>query len=151
MARNDKTTDILKAIADETAAAAGPAEGPADYVDIDGVRYYREPAKAAQFNREKKLYRNPRKPNEAPQEIEIERVAINVAPYADRITLDGVIYLAGQVYEVPVPVAITIREIISRTWQHEASTGGAYSNGATMGVRGSQGQVGHLASGINFG
>ena len=50
------------------------------------------------------------------------------------------------VYDFPLPVAPTVREIIWRTWQHEASTGGAYSNGAISGVRGQA-----MTAGVRFG
>lgn len=122
-----------------------------DFVEIEGVKYFRDRVQAQDPNRKtKKLWTNPRRPADPPIEVELEQVAINVAPYADRIVLDSVIYLAGRVYEVPLAQAATIREICSRTWQHEASTGGAYSNGQGS-VRGSVSQSGVMAPGINFG
>lgn len=143
MAKNTSPTDILKEIAAETEKAATQP----DFVDIDGVRYYKDSALAAANNRRKAEWRNPRRPLDPPQNIEVEQVAINLAPYAAEIRLDGVIYLAGRVYDFPLPVAASVREIISRTWQHEASTGGAYSHGTASGVRGSQSQSGVLAGG----
>lgn len=152
MARTAKSDNILDQIKQDLAAAeteVAGGEAPA-FVEIGGVRYYKEQAQAAAPRAVRKLWRNPRKPNDAPVEMEVEQVAINVAPYADRITLDGVIYLAGRVYEFPTHIAQTVREICYRTWQHEASTGGAYTNG-TQSVRGSAGQVGVMAPGIAFG
>jgi hypothetical protein len=147
MAKKDPN-DLLKEIADESVKAA--AEGPPDFVEVEGVRYYRDPVLAAANNRVKKAWRNPR--TQEVDEIEVEQIAINLAPYASEIRLDGVIYCAGRVYDFPVAVASSVREIIWRTWQHEASTGGAYSNGAVSGVRGSSQQSGILAGGgVRFG
>lgn len=75
----------------------------------------------------KKLWKNPRTGVET-EEL-VESVTINVAPHSDRITLDGVIYLAGRTYEMPKAKADTVRDIIAQTWKHEHQTGGAYSYG----------------------
>lgn len=53
---------------------------------------------------------------------------IDLAPFADRMTLDGVVYLHGATYEVPHRQYDTMREIMSRSWQHEASIGNANSD-----------------------
>lgn len=138
------TKSILDEIANETKAAD---DSPPDFVEVDGVKYYRDAQTAAANNRTKKLWQDPRRPLEPPKEIEVEQVAINVAPYASEIRLDGVIFLAGRVYDFPVAQAATVREIIQNTWRHEASTGGAYSHGTMGSVRGSQMQAGVLAGG----
>lgn len=146
-----KRDDILKDIQNELKDEPAKAETP-DFVEIDGVKYFRDKAQASDPNRKvTKLWTNPRFPNREPEMRELEQVAINVAPYADRITLDSVIYLAGRVYEVPVEVAATIREICARTWAHESSTGGAHSHGTNKSVRGSSSQIGAMAPGIAFG
>lgn len=144
MAKNPN--DILKEIASETKAA----ETPPDFVEVGGVKYYRDAQTAAANNRTKKLYRYPRPMKDRPAEevIEVETIAIAVAPYADRITLDGVQYMAGAVYDFPLPQAAVIREVIQRTWQHEASTGGAYSYGTSAGVR--RGSDAGVGGGIRF-
>lgn len=79
----------------------------------------------------RKLWKHPRTGKES-EEL-IETVLIDVAPHSDRIVLDSVHYLAGRTYEVPKPVADTIRDTIAQTWRHEAQTGGAYSFGAAGG------------------
>jgi hypothetical protein len=58
----------------------------------------------------------------------LERVLINIAPYADRIMLDGRIYFANHVYELPERVARTVEDVMAATWRHERSTGGANTN-----------------------
>jgi hypothetical protein len=55
-------------------------------------------------------------------------VTIDVAPYADRVMLDNVIYLHGITYEVPKRVYDTIKEVMGRTWEHEATRGNPNAN-----------------------
>lgn len=146
MTRTPKS-DILAEIVNDVAKAQ--AEAPA-FVEIGGVKYFRDQVQAADPNRRvKKPYRNPKRPQDEPVEMELEQVLINVAPYADGITLDSVKYFAGRIYEVPVEVARTMRDICQQTWRHESSTGGAYTNG-NHSVRGSASQVGVIAPGIAF-
>jgi hypothetical protein len=64
------------------------------------------------------------------KDVELVSITINVAPHSDRVVYNGVIYLANRTYDVPVDLAATLRDIISQTWKHENSTGGANSYGA---------------------
>lgn len=50
---------------------------------------------------------------------------VDLAPYADRITLDGVIYMHGATYEVPRRQFQTMNEIVARSWAHEREIGNA--------------------------
>lgn len=52
-------------------------------------------------------------------------VLIDVAGYSDRIVVDGVIYMHGRIYEVPLRKKRVIDEIMGRTMKHEADVGGA--------------------------
>ena len=97
-----------------------------DTFTIDGHTFQR--TSTVNAGPTKKEYRNP-KTQKVTEEF-LEPVTINVAPYADRITLDGVHYLANRTYELPVAVATSIRDICNQTWKHEAQTGGANSYGA---------------------
>lgn len=54
-------------------------------------------------------------------------ITIDVAPFADRITIDNVIYLHGLTYEVPRRMFDSMREVIARTWKHEHDIGNANS------------------------
>jgi hypothetical protein len=57
-------------------------------------------------------------------EEELETVLIDLAPYADKITLDGVIYFQGQTRTVRKSVAAVINEICARTWAHQSIVDG---------------------------
>lgn len=113
--------DIFKDLNAQIKAAEGNIP---DTVTIGGETFRREgTVKPAGPTR--KLYKDPRTGKQT--EEEVESVLINVAPYADRIVIDGVQYLARHTYEVPVAKARAMRDIMARTWQHEAQTGGANS------------------------
>lgn len=94
----------------------------------------------------KKPWTNP-KTQEVTEEF-LEAVTIDVAPFADRVMLDGVIYLANRTYQVPKRLADTLRDTIAQTWRHEHQTGGAYSFGTAAGVR----NAAHLSgrAGVGF-
>lgn len=51
-------------------------------------------------------------------------VVIDLAPYADRLMLDGVIYFQGQTKTVRQSVADVINEISFKTWQHQSIVDG---------------------------
>lgn len=55
-------------------------------------------------------------------------VLIDLAPYCDRITLDGVVYMHGRSYTVPKSKFDSINEICSRTWGHQAEIDGKPTN-----------------------
>jgi hypothetical protein len=59
---------------------------------------------------------------------EVFLLTIDVAPYADRVTLDNVIYLHGITYELPKRVYDTVKEIMGRTWEHESTRGNPNAN-----------------------
>ena len=52
---------------------------------------------------------------------ELVNVTVNLAKYADRITLDNRIFMHGRTYPVPRRVAESIRDICSQTWRHDHS------------------------------
>lgn len=99
--------------ADDTAASEAERVAkdinPPDTVVVDGVTYYRNQTQAP-TKRKKPGY---------------QEVTINIAPYADRIMVDGRVYFQGFSYEMTDEQAASIHEMMARTWQHEASTGGA--------------------------
>ncbi len=57
-----------------------------------------------------------------------ERVAVDLAPYCDRILLDNRAYLQGVTYTVPASVAMVMREIMQRTWGHQSEIDGKSEN-----------------------
>lgn len=135
-----------KTIFDELNAAIRANEGNVpDRFTINGETFQRVGLQA-QDGPVKKKWKNPKTQKET-EEL-VESVTIAVAPYADRIVLDGIHYLANRTYEVPTAMACAIRDIVAQTWRHEAQTGGAYSYGSTSSVR----NPAHLAgrAGVGF-
>lgn len=61
-------------------------------------------------------------------EEEMVDVTIDLAPYSDRIVLDGVVYFQGQTKTVRASVAEVITEIQGRTWEHQAQIDGKSEN-----------------------
>jgi len=57
-----------------------------------------------------------------------ETVAVDLAPYCDRILLDNKAYLQGVTYTVPASVAMVMREIMQRTWGHQSEIDGKSEN-----------------------
>lgn len=57
-------------------------------------------------------------------EEEKVEVFIDLAPYADRIMLDGVIYFNGQTKTVRASVAAVMLEMMSATWKHQSIVDG---------------------------
>ena len=51
-------------------------------------------------------------------------IYIDLAPYADRITLDGVVYFQGQTKMVRESVAAGMREMMQATWRHQSIVDG---------------------------
>ncbi len=51
-------------------------------------------------------------------------VYINLAEFADRLTLDGVIYIHGRTYELPLKKAQVVKEQLARSWRHQAEIEG---------------------------
>lgn len=61
-------------------------------------------------------------------EEKTETVVIDLAPYCDRALLDNRAYMQGQSYTVPQSVASVLREIMQRTWNHQAEIDGKSEN-----------------------
>lgn len=51
-------------------------------------------------------------------------VQINLAPYADRVMIDGVIYFQGETKTVRESVALVIQEMSANTWKHQSIVDG---------------------------
>lgn len=54
----------------------------------------------------------------------MEDVTIDLAPYADRVRLDDVIYFNGETKTVRRGVADVLREMMSATWKHQSIVDG---------------------------
>lgn len=59
---------------------------------------------------------------------EIESLTIDLAPHAPYISIDGKMFFHGVTYKFTKAQVPTVREIMHRTWVHEAETGGANLN-----------------------
>lgn len=57
-------------------------------------------------------------------EEEIEEIFIDLAPYADRLMLDGVVYFNGRTVRVRKGQADVMREMIQATWRHQSVVDG---------------------------
>jgi len=55
---------------------------------------------------------------------QIVTVNIDLAPFADRILVNGAPYWHGHQYSVPRHVALSLQETMYRTWQHNAEIKG---------------------------
>jgi hypothetical protein len=51
-------------------------------------------------------------------------VFINLAPFADRLRIDDVIYVHGRTYDLPERRAAVVQEAMSRGWKHQAEIEG---------------------------
>lgn len=126
MADDDNKKSVFSELQAQIKAASG--ELP-DTFTVGGETYQRRGAvpkpKRGDFN----------KGRDSRKDVELVSMTINVAPHADRVVYNGTIYLANRTYEVPVDLAATLRDVISQTWKHEQSTGGANSYGAGSSVR----------------
>jgi hypothetical protein len=116
-------TEITPELADAVERAARiagqvPEDAAPDFIEVDGIKYYRRKAEPPLYNSEK------------PEGIQpgYTRIVINIAPHAPNIRLDNVIYFANMEYDVRDDQVQTFMEIMARTWYHEKATGGANSN-----------------------
>jgi hypothetical protein len=50
---------------------------------------------------------------------EMRDLRLDLALYADRVTLDGKAYYHGELYTVPKPVYDVLKECEARTWRHD--------------------------------
>lgn len=55
-------------------------------------------------------------------------INIDLAPFADRIVVDGKTYMHGAMVRVPRKVAASLQEQIQRTWQHQEGLQGKNEN-----------------------
>ena len=55
-------------------------------------------------------------------------ITIDLAPYADRLMIDGVIYFQGATRMVRASVAEVIREMMQATWRHQSIVDGKSEN-----------------------
>ena len=49
---------------------------------------------------------------------------VDLAPYTDRLIIDGATYLHGHSYKLPRHMVESMREMVQRTWDHEADIKG---------------------------
>lgn len=54
---------------------------------------------------------------------ELMTIVIDLAPFADKIMIDGKQYFHGHKYEVPRGLFAVLSEIIARTWAHDEEVG----------------------------
>jgi len=94
------------------AANGGGSAEPAEYIDIDGIRYWRERPRAEVIDPMKAGVERPG----------YSRIVINIAPYAEHIMVDNRKYIANQIYEIRDDQIPTFLEIMTRTWWHERAT-----------------------------
>jgi hypothetical protein len=59
---------------------------------------------------------------------EIVDYVIDLAGYADKVMIDGVVYWHGKLYKLPRKKYESIREIVQASWRHERAIGGANAN-----------------------
>lgn len=75
-------------------------------------------------------------------------VYIDLAPYADRITLDGVIYFQGSTKTVRESVAAVMLEMMQATWKHQSIVDGKpedfYRRGRGQGIAANGGVTSHI-------
>lgn len=55
-------------------------------------------------------------------------VTIDLAPYADHIRIDNVVFMQGMTYTVRASVAAVMSEIMQRTWAHQSEIDGKSEN-----------------------
>ena len=58
-----------------------------------------------------------------PSETMVE-ITLDLAEHSDRLVIDGAHYFHGRSYTVPMSVALTMREMASRGWDHQAEIDG---------------------------
>lgn len=77
-----------------------------------------------------------------------EEIFIDLAPYADRIVLDGVVYFQGATKTVRAAVADVMREMMQATWRHQSIVDGKsenfYRQSRSQGVAANGGVISHI-------
>ena len=75
-------------------------------------------------------------------------IYIDLAPYADRLMLDGVIYFQGHTKTVRASVADVIRDMMQATWRHQSIVDGKaedfYRRSRGQGVAANGGVISHI-------
>ena len=56
---------------------------------------------------------------------ELIALTIDLPGFADRVTIDGTVYMQGVTYRFPKKQYESIRDQMAQSWKHEAQTGGA--------------------------
>jgi hypothetical protein len=78
----------------------------------------------------------------------MEEVYIDLAPYADRLMIDGKILFQGQTRMVRASEAEVIREMIQATWRHQSIVDGKpedfYRRSRGQGVAANGGVISHI-------
>jgi|SRR5580658_1579769 hypothetical protein len=78
----------------------------------------------------------------------LEEIYIDLAPYADRLMIDGVIYFQGHTKLVRASVAEVIRDMMQATWRHQSIVDGKaedfYRRSRGQGVAANGGVVSHI-------
>jgi hypothetical protein len=78
----------------------------------------------------------------------MEDVTIDLAPYADRLMIDGKILFNGQTKTVKASEADVIREMMQATWRHQSIVDGKpedfYRRGRGQGVAANGGVISHI-------
>lgn len=73
---------------------------------------------------------------------------IDLAPYADRITIDGVIYFQGKTVKVRESVGAVMMEMMQATWRHQSIVDGKsenfYRQSRSQGVAANGGVISHI-------
>ena len=70
-----------------------------------------------------KFLRDARRELDPQSKEDLVNFFLDLPGFADRITLDGVMYMAGRRYTVPRKVYDTLREQVYRSWGHEHEIG----------------------------
>jgi hypothetical protein len=75
-------------------------------------------------------------------------ITIDLAPYADRLMLDGKIFFQGQTKTVPESVASVILDMQQATWRHQSIVDGKpesfYRQSRNQGVAANGGVISHI-------
>ncbi len=78
----------------------------------------------------------------------MEEVYIDLAPYADRIMLDSIVYFQGRTVTVRASVANVMREMMQATWRHQSIVDGKsenfYRQSRSQGIAANGGVISHI-------
>ena len=78
----------------------------------------------------------------------LEEIYIDLAPYADRLMIDGKILFQGQTKTVKAGEAAVIREMMQATWRHQSIVDGKpedfYRRSRGQGVAANGGVISHI-------